>query len=42
MASYKDGLLNDCLVVYIEKEIFENVDNENILQRFQYMKFHTE
>jgi hypothetical protein len=42
MASYKDGLLDDWWVIYIEKEIFENVDNENILQRFQYMKSRTE
>ncbi|KAH6770364.1 hypothetical protein C2S52_015167 [Perilla frutescens var. hirtella] len=30
-----DEWLNDSLVVYIEKEIFSTIDNEQILQRFQ-------
>jgi hypothetical protein len=33
-----DDLLNDCFVTYIEKNIFESVDNEKILQCFQHMK----
>ena len=33
-----DQWLNDSLVVYIEKDIFCNIDNEVIIQRFQYMK----
>jgi hypothetical protein len=30
--------LNDCLVTYIERDLFKNVDNERIMQRFQNMK----
>ena len=33
-----DQWLNDSLVIYIEREIFECVDNECIMQRFQNMK----
>ncbi|GMP55747.1 hypothetical protein CsSME_00020477 [Camellia sinensis var. sinensis] len=33
-----DQWLNDCLVTYIEKDIFDSVDNELIMQRFQNMK----
>ena len=33
-----DDLMNDCLVTYIEKDIFETIDNEDIIQRFQNMK----
>ncbi|XP_042009255.1 uncharacterized protein LOC121757850 [Salvia splendens] len=33
-----DQLLNDCLVPYIEKDVFVNVTNEAIMQRFQKMK----
>jgi hypothetical protein len=29
-----DDYLNDYLITYIEKKIFESVDNEKILQRF--------
>ena len=29
-----DDLLNDCLVTYIEKDIFETLNNETIVQRF--------
>ena len=37
-----DDWLNDCLVTYIEKNIFKSVDNEKILQCFQHMKSHRE
>lgn len=33
-----DGWLNDCLVTYIERDIFYCVDDEAILQRFQKMR----
>ena len=33
-----DEWMNDCLVVYIEKEIFQSIDNERILQYFQNME----
>jgi hypothetical protein len=33
-----DDWLNDNLVVYMEKEIFEKIENEAILQRFQSMR----
>ncbi|XP_042443829.1 zinc finger MYM-type protein 1-like [Zingiber officinale] len=33
-----DEWMNDSLVVYIEKDVFNTVDNEPILQRFQNMK----
>ncbi|KAL7215550.1 hypothetical protein ACSBR1_027662 [Camellia fascicularis] len=33
-----DQWLNDCLVTYIEKDVFDSVDNELIVQRFQNMK----
>ncbi|XP_057791317.1 uncharacterized protein LOC131008458 [Salvia miltiorrhiza] len=33
-----DQWMNDSLVVYIEKEIFDSVDNESIMQMFQSMK----
>ena len=33
----RDKWLNDSLVVYIEKEIFDSIDNELILNRFQNM-----
>ncbi|KAL3615242.1 hypothetical protein CASFOL_040903 [Castilleja foliolosa] len=33
----RDEWMNDCLVVYIEKEIFMTIDDEQILQRFQNM-----
>ena len=35
----KDNLINDCLVTYIEKDIFKTIDNKNIIQRFQNMKY---
>ncbi|XP_042022997.1 uncharacterized protein LOC121770313 [Salvia splendens] len=36
--SMGDQLLQDCLVPYIEKDVFVNVTNETIMQRFQKMK----
>ncbi|RYR01848.1 hypothetical protein Ahy_B06g080709 [Arachis hypogaea] len=33
-----DEWLNECLVTYIERETFNQVDNEIIIQYFQYMK----
>ncbi|XP_019184047.1 PREDICTED: zinc finger MYM-type protein 1-like [Ipomoea nil] len=33
-----DDLLNDCLVPYVEKDIFNQVSNEAVLQRFQHMR----
>ena len=32
-----DELMNDCLVTYIENDIFDSIDNESIIQRFQNM-----
>ncbi|KAM3203384.1 hypothetical protein P3L10_031010 [Capsicum annuum] len=32
-----DEFLNDCLVCYIEDEVFETVHNETIIDRFQNM-----
>ena len=34
----RDQWLNDCLTVYIEKDIVRTIDNESIMQRFQNMK----
>ena len=34
----EDEWMNDCLLMYIEKEIFNRIDDETILQRFQNMK----
>ena len=33
-----DEWMNDNLIVYIEKDIFDKVDNEVIMQRYQRMK----
>ncbi|KAJ9170334.1 hypothetical protein P3X46_018449 [Hevea brasiliensis] len=33
-----DELLNDCLVTYIERDVFANIDNKVIMNRFQSMK----
>ncbi|XP_058741882.1 uncharacterized protein LOC131614290 [Vicia villosa] len=33
-----DEWLNDCLVTYIESDIFDEVDNEKIIEHFQNMK----
>jgi hypothetical protein len=30
--------MNDCLITYIEKDIFKTTNNEEIMQRFQGMK----
>ena len=35
-----DRWMNDCLIVYIEKDIACSIDNETIMQRFQNMKTH--
>ena len=32
--------MNDCLIVYIEKDVACNIDNETMMQRFQNMKTH--
>ncbi|KAM4110991.1 hypothetical protein ACJW30_05G033800 [Castanea mollissima] len=34
----RDQWMNDCLVVYIEKDVACSIDNETIMQRFQKMK----
>ena len=36
-----DQWMNDCLIVYIEKDIACSINNETIMQRFQNMKTHT-
>ena len=33
-------LMNDCLVVYIERDVTCSIDNKTIMQRFQNMKTH--
>ena len=33
-----DQWMNDCLVTYIEKDIFKTIKYEKIIQRFQNMK----
>ncbi|KRG99314.1 hypothetical protein GLYMA_18G136400v4, partial [Glycine max] len=33
-----DAWMNDCLVTYIEKDVFNKIDNELIIQQFQNMK----
>ena len=33
-----DQWMNDCLVTYIEKDIFKTIKREEIMQRFQNMK----
>jgi hypothetical protein len=33
-----DKWMNDCLITYIEKDIFKTISNEEIMQRFQGMK----
>nr|KYP35117.1 hypothetical protein KK1_043870 [Cajanus cajan] len=33
-----DEWLNDCLVTYIEREVFDSIENEQIIQCFQTMK----
>ena len=34
----RDNLMNDYLIKYIEKDIFEIFDNKNIIKRFQNKK----
>ncbi|KAF8404898.1 hypothetical protein HHK36_009793 [Tetracentron sinense] len=34
----RDEWMNDCLVTYIQKDIFNSIDDETIIQRFQNMK----
>ena len=34
----RDRWMNDCLIVYIEKDVICSIDNETIMQRFQNMK----
>ncbi|XP_047256215.1 uncharacterized protein LOC124888971 [Capsicum annuum] len=38
--SIGDQYLNDCLVCYIERDVFANVSNDVIVDRFQNMKTH--
>lgn len=33
-----DDLMNDCLVTFIERDIVEAIDNEDIIQRFENMR----
>ena len=33
-----DTWLNDCMVTYIERDVFETISNEDIMERFQKMK----
>ena len=35
-----DQWINDCLVIYIEKDIFKTIKCEEIMQQFQNMKNH--
>ncbi|KAJ4837257.1 hypothetical protein Tsubulata_013409, partial [Turnera subulata] len=37
-----DELLNDCLVTYVEKDVFNCIENEQIIQRYQNMRPHRE
>ena len=34
----RDDMLNDCLITFVEKDIFDSVENERIIQGFQKMK----
>ena len=34
----RDEWLNDSLLAYVEKDIFDTIDRETIMQRFQNMK----
>ena len=34
----RDQWMNNCLIVYIEKDVASSIDNETIMQRFQNMK----
>ena len=35
-----DQWMNDCLIVYIERDVARRIDNEYIMPRFQNMKSH--
>ena len=35
-----NNLMNDCLVTYIERDVFNSIVNEAIIQRFQNIKTH--
>lgn len=37
-----DEWLNDYLLIYIESEIFELIDNDVIIERFQNMRIRTD
>ena len=34
----KDEWINNCLLTYIESDVFDSIENENIMQLFQNMK----
>ena len=34
----RDQWINDCLVTYVDKDIFKTIECEEIMQRFQNMK----
>ena len=34
----RDQWMNDCLIVYIERDVACSIDNETIIQRFQNIK----
>ena len=36
----KDQWMNDCFVVYIEKDVTRRINNKEIILQFQYMKHH--
>ena len=36
----RDKWLNDCLAVYSDKNVTSRIDNEDIMQQFQNMKYH--
>ena len=33
-----DELMNDCLVTYTERDVVDKIDDELIIQRFQYIQ----
>jgi hypothetical protein len=37
-----DKWMNDCLIIFIEKKIFNIVKNERIMRKFQNMNSHRE
>ena len=38
----RDQWINDCLVTYVDKDIFKTIECEEIMQRFQNMKNYRE